>query len=127
MEGMSLDAQLSNWLGQLLAAQPPPSNIVAFNIGLFETPDGYCAYLSGATRFDASSDNWALEDAYSPSQREFPLPQSLYSFSSWQDALSQVHGALKRALGHAPIKQSPLLHAQAVTVGFDDGDLERVV
>jgi hypothetical protein len=127
MEGLPLDAHISNWLGQLLTAQPPPSNIVAFNVGLFETPDGYCAYLSGATRFDASSDNWALEDAYSPSQRELPLPNSLYPFSGWRDALSQVQGALKSALGHVQLKQSPLTQAQAVTVGFDDGDLERVV
>jgi len=126
MEGLPLDAQISSWLGQLLAEQPPPSNIVAFNVGLFETPDGYCAYLSGATWFDASSDDWALEDAYSPSQREFPLPNSLYPFSGWQDALSQVQAALKRALGHTPLMQSPLVRAKAVTVGFDDGDLEGV-
>jgi hypothetical protein len=126
MEGLPLDAQISNWLGRLLVAQPPPPNIVAFNVGLFETQDGYCAYLSGATRFDASSDNWALEDAYAPSQREFPIPKSLYSFSSWEDALSQVQGAVKRALGHTVLKQSALARAQAVTVGFDDGDLERV-
>jgi len=126
MEGLPRDAQISSWLGQLLAAQPPPSNIVAFNVGLFETTDGYCAYLSGATRFDASSDDWALEDAYSPSQRELPLPNDVYPFSSWQDALSQVQTALKVALGNTPLMQSPLVHAQAVTVGFDDGDLERV-
>jgi hypothetical protein len=126
MEGLPLDAQISNWLSQLLAAQPPPPNIVAFNVGLFETPDGYCAYLSGATRFDASSDNWALEDAYSPTQRELALPKSIYPFSGWQDALSQVQGALIRALSHT-LKQSPLVQAQAVTVSFDDGDLERVV
>jgi hypothetical protein len=127
MEGLSLDTQISYWLSQLLTAQPPTSNIVAFNVGLFETSEGYCAYLSGATRFDASSDNWALEDAYSPSQREFPLPRSLFPFSGWEDALSQVQGALKLALSHTQLQQSPLAHAQAVTVGFDDGDLERVM
>jgi len=78
------------------------------------------------TRFDPASDSWALEDAYSPNQKELPLPNSLYPFSGWQDALSQVQRALKHALDHTLLKQSPLAHAQAVTVGFDDGDLERV-
>jgi len=123
---MPLQDKITNWLAALLTGQPPPSNIVAFNIGLYETPDGYCAYLSGATKFDASSDDWALEDAYSPSYREFLLPNNQLQVSSWQEALSQVHAALKAALSHSPLSNSVLAHAHAVTVGFDDGDLERV-
>jgi len=123
---MPLNEQISNWLAVLLADQPPPSNIVAFNVGLYETPDGYCAYLSGATKFDASSDDWALEDAYSPNEREFVLPSIQLQISNWQDALSQVHRALKLALSRSPLNNSALARAQAVTVGFDDGDLERV-
>jgi hypothetical protein len=123
---MPLHDQITNWLAALLIGQPPPPDIVAFNVGLYETPDGYCAYLSGATKFDASSDDWALEDAYSPSQREFLLPNDQLQISSWQDALSQVHAALKVALSLSPLSNSALAHAQAVTVGFDDGDLERV-
>ena len=123
---MPLQDQITNWLAALLTSQPPPSNIVAFNIGLYETPAGYSAYLSGATKFDASSDDWALEDAYSPSQREFPLPNDQLQISNWQDALSQVHAALKLALSRSPLSNSALARAQAVTIGFDDGDLERV-
>ena len=124
MEGLPLDQQISSWLQGLLATQPPPANVVAFNVGLFETPSGYSAYLSGATKFDASSDSWALEDVYSPSEREFPLPPGV--FANWHDVLSQVQVALKSALHRAPLLHSPLARAQAVTVGFDDGDLERV-
>ena len=98
---------------------------MAFNVGLFETPEGYCAYLSGARRFDPSSGDWALEDSYSPNQRELSLPNSAFNFSGWVDVSLQVQTAVKRALDEQ-LRQSALTSAQAVTVGFDDGDLERV-
>ena len=126
MSALPLDEQLAVWLGQLLAGQPPSSNIVAFNVGLFQTAGGYCAYLSGSTEFDADSDDWAVQDAYSPSRREFPLPRDVFPFPKWQDALSHVSAALKAALARPELQHSPLARAQAVTVGFDDGDLERV-
>ena len=126
MSAISLDEQLAVWLSRLLTGQPPSSNVVAFNVGLFETESGYCAYLSGATKFDAESDDWAVEEAYSPSRREFPLPRDVFPFPKWQDALSQISAALKAALVRPELQHSPLAHAQAVTVGFDGGDLERV-
>src|SRR3569833_1245082 len=45
MPAQPLDEQIASWLVRLLAAQPPRADIVAFNVGLFETEDGYCAYL----------------------------------------------------------------------------------
>jgi hypothetical protein len=123
---MELDEQIAVWLAQLLSNEPPAKSIIAFNVGLFETTDGYCAYLSGATKYDAESDDWALEEAYSPSQREFPLPNVIFPFPKWEDALEQFGRALKTALARPELRHSPLLNAEAIAFGFDDGDLQRV-
>jgi hypothetical protein len=126
MPSANLEKEIAEWLCRLLSDQPPAKNIVAFNVGLFEIEGGYCAYLSGATEYDAASDDWACEEAYKPAEREFPLGKDLFPFPKWDEALVQFQGALKAALGRPELRNSPLSSAVAVTVGFDDGDLERV-
>lgn len=127
MPSQPFDERIACWLSRLLTDAPPGSDIVAYNVGLFETEEGYCAYLSGSTKFDSTSDSWALEEAYRPSHREFPFPDDILAFPKWQDALSQFQSALSLALKRPELAHSVLARAQAVTVGFDDGDLERVL
>jgi hypothetical protein len=49
---------VSAWLGRVAAVSNPPASVVAYNVGLLETPKGFSAYLVGADRFDAGSGDW---------------------------------------------------------------------
>jgi hypothetical protein len=65
--------ELNDWLSRVCKNEKPPERIIAFNIGLFETSDGFCAYLIGSEKFEDSDDDWACEEAFSPSERYCPI------------------------------------------------------
>jgi len=70
----TLASDVAGWLHRVTANERPPASIVAYNIGLFETEDGYSAYLAGAGRFDPVSGDWACEEAFTPRERYLILP-----------------------------------------------------
>ena len=88
-----MQADLSNgltqWLASSLVSFPPPDNIIAFNIGLFEVEDGFCAYLVGSPDFDDADDDWATSPSYKP-EFYFSLPRATYEFEDWQACLESV-------------------------------------
>jgi hypothetical protein len=122
----SLESDILEWLKRIVEAGAIPSRVVAFNVGLFETPEGFEAYLSGASRYDAADDSWAGEELFTPSERYLPLPAYRYGLTSWETALAAVACALRAALVSPALRDSFFSSAIAVTVGFDDGDLQRV-
>lgn len=123
---VSLKRDITTWLTRVAAAESPHPEVVAFNIGLFRTKEGFSAYLCGSARYEEESGDWACEEAWSPSERYFPIPLGRYGIADWQSLQSAVEAAVRAALGSQPVKRSFLGSAVAVTVGFDDGDLVRV-
>ncbi|WP_420346006.1 hypothetical protein [Pelagibius sp.] len=117
---------LKAWLGRVVEAECPPTTVIAFNLGLFETEEGCCAYLTGARRFDPDDDDWACDEAFTPSERYFPLDRTPTGSEDWGYVRQQVIEALKAFLVSDVGRHSFLAKAEAVTVGFDDGDLFRV-
>ncbi|WP_299400465.1 hypothetical protein [Pelagibius sp.] len=117
---------LKAWLGRVVEAERPPTTVIAFNLGLFETEGGYCAYLTGAKRFDPDDDDWACDEAFSPSERYFPVDRTSTGAEDWDGFRQEVVEALKAFLASDAGRRSFLAKAKAVTVGFDDGDLFRV-
>jgi hypothetical protein len=117
------------WLQMVLATQPPADEIVAFNIGLFEgvTASGerYCAYLSGSTTFTETSNTWAIDPAYYPTNFFLDLDDRPTG-DNWEACLAVVKEAVSGALSNGLLQGTPLASALAVTVGFDDGDLHRI-
>jgi hypothetical protein len=122
----SLDQDIAGWLARVTAAESPHAEVVAFNVGLIETQEGFSAYLCGSTEYDEESGDWACEEAWTPSERYFPIPEERYGISDWQSLQSAVVTAVRDALRTDSIARSFLGSAVAVTVGFDEGDLERV-
>lgn len=112
------------WLGRVCAAENPPGSVVAYNVGLFETRKGYTAYLVGAATFDERNSDWACREAFTPAERECRLPAG--EFENWEQVHQAVVAAVRAFLESAAGRQSFLNRAEAVTVGFDDGELERV-
>jgi hypothetical protein len=129
VDSTDLEAEFHGWLGRVCRTEKPPSSIVAYNIGLFQTADeGYSAYLVGATEFSEEDADWACEgaDSFTPKERYLPLPAKASKGKEWQEVLSSVERVVKSFLTTPSGKSSFLGKATATTVGFDDGDLVRV-
>ena len=118
------DYEFTAWLTRVCEAETPPESVVAYNIGLFKTPGGYSAYLIGADKYDEEDSDWACEESFTPADRYCPMPAG--AFQKWEEVHAAIVAATKEFLRSAAGKESFLASAQAVTVGFDDGDLERV-
>ncbi len=110
------------WLSSI-DADSIPENVIAVNLGLFETADGYGAYIIGSRHYDPDDDSWACNEDFVPSTKYFPLG-SAFSHMRWSDVVSAYRRLLESYLAKHPGSQ--LHRLSAVTVGFDDGDLVRV-
>jgi hypothetical protein len=115
-----------SWLRRVDESSPPPQNIAAYNIGLFESDGGYTVYLIGSREFDSDDDDWACREDFSPTEKFFRLPESTFNGKDWREVQRAVAGFVKRFVESPESSGSFLAPASAITVGFDDGALERV-
>lgn len=120
------ERRFAEWLARVCQEGPPAASVNAFNVGLFETPDGYSAYLIGSERFDPEDSDWACHEAFTPNERYFPMAANQFGFRNWKDVQKATVDATRAFLESADGKRTYLASATAVTVGFDDGDLQRV-
>jgi hypothetical protein len=125
MAGAALEDVVVAWLRRVTAVEAPPRSVIAFNIGLLETEDGFSAYLAGAKRFDPDDDDWACDEDFAPEERYVPLPVRRRE-AGWERVREMVVEAVRGYLASKDAAGSFMAKAKAVTVGFDDGDLVRV-
>src|SRR5712692_1087276 len=116
--------EIGKWLTEIAETESPLARIVAFNIGLFESEEGYTAYLSGSKDYDANNDDWACNEDFVPHNKYFKLRKS--SGKEWQQLESEVVDEVKDFLLSETAKKSFFTNAKAITVGFDDGELVKV-
>jgi hypothetical protein len=83
------------------------------------------AYLTGAKVFDENDEDWACEVDYAPAEKYFNLPVNFVS-QTWEQALNNVIGMLTAFANSNDFAQSAFEGRQALTVGFDDGNLHRI-
>jgi hypothetical protein len=121
-----LESSFARWIEDMLLTSPPPSAITAFNIGLFESPNGYTAYVIGSEEYDPKNDDWACQEGYSPKQRYLELPPEFIVGKVWQEIEGEMVGLVKNFLCMSKDSDNILSTATVVTVGFDDGVLIRV-
>lgn len=114
---------LSTWLNQVSTDENPPDSVIAFNIGMFETPDGYAIYLGGFGRFDKNDPDWAIDPIFVPSEKYFYIRRS---GSDWEEVLSEVISSVRSFVTSEAGRKSYLAQAKHLTVGFDDGDLYEI-
>lgn len=124
---MTLEDSIHGWLSRIVISERPSKKVIAYNIGLLETEDGYSAYLIGAEEYDDEDSDWACDEAFVPTEKYLKLPASEFKLGGWESAMKKVVKAVKGALKKPDMQSSFLAKAKAVTVGFDDGDLERVL
>jgi hypothetical protein len=123
--GTEFETRFCAWLERISKKEKPPKSVVAYNIGLFESTNGYSAYLVGADEYSEEDSDWACDETFTPKERYFLLPDETKG-QAWQVVLDRVARAAKDFLKTPAGKSSLFAKAKAVTVGFDDGDLTRV-
>jgi hypothetical protein len=117
-------SSIKEWLGDVVRKEKPKRSIIAFNVGLFESPDGYTAYLSGSKQYSADDPGWACDEDFTPQQRYCVLSEM--KERSWEQVQRSVVRSVRSFLASPAGARSFLAKARAVTVGFDDGDLVPV-
>lgn len=127
MKELLMKEKLEIWLRDVNAAETVPDGIAAINIGLFESEEGYCAYMTGSENYDEDDDDWACDIDFEPACKYLSLTDALpESLSGWEDVFDYVVTALRAILTQEEIKELPLFKGRVVTVGFDDGELLRI-
>ena len=116
------------WIFRVTKTEDVPADIRAFNFGLFRNSQGsYSTYVIGARRYDPEDDDWACEEDFCPNEKYFDLVEYSGEDCDWRDVQSKLVGTLRQLIASPRFKGCFLAPASAITVGFDDGDLERVL
>ena len=117
---------IADWFDRIGRTSPPPVGIVALNIGIFETPNGYTIYLTGSTEYDPNNDDWACREDYSPKERYFELPREFTDGKDWQEVEKDLQELIRNILSSDQFANNALAKTEIFAVGFDDGDLTRL-
>lgn len=117
--------EFAAWLARV-SRRSPPRGVVAYYVGLFETPEGCTAYLVGSREFDPEDDGWACDDFYAPREKYLPLPEKVDNIRDARRVRRRVARAVEEFLAAPENRDSFLARAEPLAVGFDDGDLLRV-
>lgn len=120
---MSIIPGIENWLAEIQNSPEPPAEIIAYYFGLFEAKGFYVIYLIGSPEFDAEDDDWTFEIGYEPKQKYFHLQGPEWKDLKWEAVLEKAKNHL---LASPQLSKGRFANAEAIALGFDDGDLVRV-
>lgn len=103
----------------------PPKEVLAFNVGIFESLKGYTLYLVGGFEYDEDDDDWACIEMPESEHRYLELPAEMSS-ELWESVLEKVAEVLTELELEGRLRNSLLKNAMAITTGFDDGELIKI-
>lgn len=119
-------------IGQIIRAwlktidRTVPTDIIALNIGAFETETGYALHISGARHYDVHNDDWACNEDFVPENRYLEIKNTNSSQSDWKEFQRLAIGAISSYINDNADDNTSLFYNKIVTFGFDDGDLIRL-
>jgi hypothetical protein len=111
-------SEIEAWITQI--KERP--DVVAINIGLFQSENGFQAYLIGSNEYDPEDDDWACNEDFIPATKYIDLPCS--QSVNWESLQSDVVDIIKGLL--STNSSTILNHVPNITVGFDDAELVSV-
>jgi hypothetical protein len=111
----------------LAQLQVPGVNAVALAQKVF---NGLRAFIVNDRRrdvdhYDDDDGDWATDEVFTPEERYFAFPVE-FKHKSWEQIQELVTEGARAFLSSPKGKASFLAAAQAVSVGFDDGDLVKI-
>lgn len=101
-----------------------PDGAGAFSFNLYEHTDSYAVELVGFPGYSPDDPDGAREEVFAHRDPLFELPHALVG-ATWQQGLDAVLQLVRSYVRSLPAEH-PLQKAQAVAVGFVDGDLHVV-
>jgi hypothetical protein len=116
---------VSKWL-TCIAPATLPADVVAFNFNLAECGD-WIVELIGASRYDMDDEDWSCPpEAWTSRPSPLFIPRSVGG-ATWEQAQTYVAREVVRYLASSSTPQAETLRsAQAVCIGFVDGNLEKL-
>lgn len=118
----NLEKIICDWLSRVLC-EPTNDSTVAYCVNLYDSP--FRADIVGLARFDAQDEDWACEEVWSPRDRSIDLPEK-YAALPWEERLDLCTDILRRFISSTGPGARILREADAVAVGFVDGNLNIV-
>ena len=118
--------RIHDWLTAIDNKETVPSEITAFNIGIFEQDEGYSIYLTGSEEYDADGDDWACDVDFEPANKYLELSGPGIKAMEWQEFQDMIVKIVSDYLGTSANANTSVFAGRVVTVGFDDGQLVRV-
>jgi hypothetical protein len=109
------------WLSGVV---PPelPAQVIAFNFNIAQTAVGFEVELIGASKYDPDNSDWACEETWTSRPKVFAVSYA-ESGKEWQPFLEWASRAVREFVEGTAPNASTVRKAQAVTVGFVDGEL----
>ena len=109
----------SNWVEKQIRLAP--NDICAFVFNLYEERGAFSVEIVGAKAFSSDNPDWACREDFVPSpRRRWSIPMEL-SGSNWESCLAALQLDIRELLEMGKIGR--LVSAEAVALGFVDGDL----
>ena len=120
MPTSTFQSQFDAWLDRALS-QPIPSSVIAFSFNLAEP---WCIEVIGSDRYSDGDPDWACEESFRPKVESLALPKS--DGATWERVLENAKSIVSAYLDRPSAGSTVLRRAEAVVVGFVDGELHRV-
>lgn len=114
-------SEFDTWLDRALS-QPIPSSVVAFSFNLAEP---WCIEVVGSDRYSDADPDWVCEESFRPDLEQLSLPESEVG-ETWELVLEAAKRLVVAYLDRPSSGSAVLRRAQAIVVGFVDGDIHRV-
>jgi hypothetical protein len=103
----------------------PPDSVIAFNLGLMESDQGYMMYFVGAFEYSEDDDDWACIEPPTKAYRYLKLPDKIQN-ESWETILDLCKKALTELESDGTLNTTLIKNGKAITIGFDNGELVKI-
>lgn len=114
---------IAEWLSEL-ENYPPDRSILTLYFGLYESPNGYCFYLTGSEDLSEESEDWRLQNDYAP-ECYLEIPHSI-SGSCWERFFEFANQVLTSFISSPEAGPDIYRNVKTIAIGFDDGDLSFI-
>jgi hypothetical protein len=118
--------EIVDWLNNIEKQDGiPPDSVIAFNLGLMESDQGFMMYFVGAFEYSEDDDDWACIEPPTKPHRYLKLPNKVQN-ETWETILEICKNALTELEKDGSLKITLLKSAKAITTGFDGGELIKI-
>ena len=103
----------------------PPEEVVVFHLGIYRSDEGFVMYLVGGFEYSESNDEWAHLEMPRQDYRYLLLPEIVQD-KPWQLLVTYAKNTLLELEAEGAFKGNILMNAQAITTGYDEGDIIKI-